>query len=177
LDRFTGILGILAVLLAAWLGSTNRNRIRWRTVAWGLGLQVCFAFLVLRFDYGQRFMTWAGSVVNSMLSPRSRGHRFYSANWVCRIRALSENCFRQIPARFSRSRFCRRSFSSLPFRGALPHRVDAADHSRHGLGDAEDDAHFGCGEHERGGEHFHGADRGSLTIRPFLSKATRSELM
>jgi hypothetical protein len=25
LDRFTGILGILAVLLAAWLGSTNRN--------------------------------------------------------------------------------------------------------------------------------------------------------
>jgi CNT family concentrative nucleoside transporter len=50
LDRFTGILGILAVLTAAWLGSTNRNRIRWRTVAWGLSLQVCFAFLVLRFD-------------------------------------------------------------------------------------------------------------------------------
>jgi len=73
LDRFTGILGILAVLGAAWLGSTNRNRIRWRTVAWGLGLQVCFAFLVLRFDYGQRFMTWAGSVVNSMLSATFAG--------------------------------------------------------------------------------------------------------
>jgi concentrative nucleoside transporter, CNT family len=39
LDRFTGVLGILAVLLAAWLGSTDRKRIRWRTVAWGLGLQ------------------------------------------------------------------------------------------------------------------------------------------
>jgi len=50
LDRFTGILGILAVLAAAWLGSTNRKRIRWRTVAWGLSLQVLFAFFVLRFS-------------------------------------------------------------------------------------------------------------------------------
>ena len=73
MDRFTGILGILAVLLAAWLGSTDRKRIRWRTVAWGLGLQVTFAFLVLRFDYGQRAMTWAGGVVNSMLSATFAG--------------------------------------------------------------------------------------------------------
>ena len=73
MDRFTGILGILAVLLAAWLGSTNRNRIRWRTVVWGLGLQVTFAFLVLRFDYGQRAMTWAGGVVNNMLSATFAG--------------------------------------------------------------------------------------------------------
>ena len=73
MDRYTGILGILAVLLAAWLGSTNRKRIRWRTVVWGLGLQVCFAFLVLRFDYGQAAMTWAGGVVNNMLSATFAG--------------------------------------------------------------------------------------------------------
>src|ERR1700679_3413582 len=73
LDRFTGILGILAVLLAAWLGSTNRSKIRWRTVAWGLGLQVLFAFFVLKFTFGQQFMTWAGGVVNSMLSATTPG--------------------------------------------------------------------------------------------------------
>ncbi len=73
MDRFTGFLGILAVLLAAWLGSTDRKRIRWRTVAWGLGLQLCFAFLVLRFDYGQRAMTWAGGVVNTMLASTFAG--------------------------------------------------------------------------------------------------------
>jgi CNT family concentrative nucleoside transporter len=50
------------------LFSTDRKHIRWRTVAWGIGLQLVFAFLVLRFDYGQRAMTWAGSVVNSMLA-------------------------------------------------------------------------------------------------------------
>ena len=75
MDRFTGVLGILAVLLAAWLGSTDRKHIRWRTVAWGLGLQITFAFLVLRFDYGQRAMTWAGGVVNTMLSATFAGTR------------------------------------------------------------------------------------------------------
>ena len=71
--RFTGVLGILAVLLAAWLGSTNRRSIRWRTVAWGLALQVLFAFLVLRFDYGQRAMEWAGGVVQNMLAATYKG--------------------------------------------------------------------------------------------------------
>ena len=75
MDRFTGILGILAVLGAAYLGSTNRRHIRWRTVAWGISLQILFAFLVLRFDYGQRAMTWAGGVVNSMLSATFAGTR------------------------------------------------------------------------------------------------------
>jgi len=68
LDRYIGVLGILAVLLAAYTFSTDRKRIRWRTIFWGLGLQVCFAFLVLRFDYGQRLMSWAGGVVTQMLS-------------------------------------------------------------------------------------------------------------
>ncbi len=75
MDRYTGVLGILAVLLAAWVGSTDRKHIRWRTVAWGLGLQVTFAFIVLRFDYGQRAMTWAGGVVNNMLAATFAGTR------------------------------------------------------------------------------------------------------
>src|SRR5579863_6249000 len=75
LDRFTGILGIVAVLAAAWLGSTDRRRIRWRTVAWGLSLQVIFAFCVLRFTFGQQFMAWAGDVINHMLSATVAGTR------------------------------------------------------------------------------------------------------
>jgi concentrative nucleoside transporter, CNT family len=73
LQRFTGVLGILAVLLAAWLFSTNRRSIRWRTVAWGLSLQLLFAFFVLRFDFGQRAMFWAGGVVTKMLSATAAG--------------------------------------------------------------------------------------------------------
>ncbi len=73
MGRFTGVLGILAVLLAAYLFSTDRRRIRWRTIAWGLGLQVCFAFLVLRFSIGQEAMNWAGAVVTNMLSATFAG--------------------------------------------------------------------------------------------------------
>jgi CNT family concentrative nucleoside transporter len=67
------VLGILAVLLAAWLFSTDRRHIRWRTIAWGLGLQFTFAFIVLRSDWGVRFMTWAGGVVTNMLSATFAG--------------------------------------------------------------------------------------------------------
>ena len=73
MDRFTGVLGILAVLTAAWLFSTDRKRIRWRTVAWGLGLQIVFAFLVLRFSYGEQSLQWAGDVVKSMLASTYAG--------------------------------------------------------------------------------------------------------
>ncbi|MGA3130417.1 MAG: nucleoside transporter C-terminal domain-containing protein [Terracidiphilus sp.] len=73
--RFTGVLGILAVLLAAWLFSTDRRRIRWRTIAWGLGLQITFAFLVLRFSFGRDAMSWAGGVVTNMLSATFAGTR------------------------------------------------------------------------------------------------------
>ena len=73
MGRFTGVLGILAVLLAAYLFSTDRRHIRWRTIAWGLGLQITFAFIVLRSDWGSRFMTWAGGVVTNMLSATFAG--------------------------------------------------------------------------------------------------------
>jgi len=73
LDRFIGVAGILAVLLAAWLGSTDRKHIRWRTVAWGLGLQLTFAFLVLRFSFGQVVLEKAGGVINAMLANTQAG--------------------------------------------------------------------------------------------------------
>ncbi|HXS78094.1 MAG TPA: nucleoside transporter C-terminal domain-containing protein [Terracidiphilus sp.] len=73
MQRFTGVLGIVAVLLTAWLFSTDRRRIRWRTVGWGLSLQLLFAFFVLRFDFGQRAMFWAGGVVTKMLSATAAG--------------------------------------------------------------------------------------------------------
>ncbi len=73
MSRYIGVLGILAVLLAAWLGSTDRKNIRWRTVAWGLGLQLTFAFLVLRFSFGQWAMERAGGVINAMLANTQAG--------------------------------------------------------------------------------------------------------
>jgi CNT family concentrative nucleoside transporter len=76
LARFTGILGLLTMLLLAWLFSTNRRAIRVRTVAWGLGLQVAFAFLVLRWSLGRDAMARAGDAVNRLLSYSFAGSEF-----------------------------------------------------------------------------------------------------
>ena len=47
-----GLLGLAAIFAVAFLFSNNRRRIRWRTVAAGLALQVAFALLVLRWSVG-----------------------------------------------------------------------------------------------------------------------------
>jgi CNT family concentrative nucleoside transporter len=178
LGRFTGLLGILAVLLAAWLGSTDRRRIRWRTVAWGLGLQVTFAFLVLRFDYGQRAMTWAGGVVNNMLSATFAGTQILFGQ----LGLPNGGAFGKLIAPTSGSIF---AFQVLPtiifisaFFAVLYHiglmqiiiramawimlktmRISGAESMNVAA------------------SIFMGQTEAPLTIRPFLSKATRSELM
>ncbi len=65
--RFTGILGLLTMLLLAWIFSTNRRAIRWRTVLWGLGLQLLFALIVLRSGAGQRGLATASDAVTTLL--------------------------------------------------------------------------------------------------------------
>ncbi len=178
MDRFTGILGILAVLLAAWLGSTNRKRIRWRTVAWGLGLQFCFAFLVLRFDYGQRAMTWAGGVVNNMLAATFAGTQVLFGE----LGLPNSGAFGKLIAPSSGSIF---AFQVLPtiifisaFFAVLYHiglmqiiiramawvmlktmRISGAESMNVAA------------------SIFMGQTEAPLTIRPFLARATRSELM
>ena len=55
MDRFTGILGILAILLVSVLFSKHRRSIRPSVVMWGVGLQLTFAFIVLRTPAGSVF--------------------------------------------------------------------------------------------------------------------------
>jgi CNT family concentrative nucleoside transporter len=178
LDRYTGLLGILAVLLAAWLGSTNRKRIRWRTVAWGLGLQVTFAFLVLRFDYGQRFMTWAGGVVNNMLSATFAGTKVLFGqlglpNSGAFGNLLPPNsgaifAFQVLPTIIFISAF----FALLYHIGVMQIVIRAMAWVM-----LKTMRISGAESMNVAASVFMGQTEAPLTIRPFLSKATRSELM
>src|ERR1700683_148028 len=76
MGRFTGILGLLTMLALAYAFSTNRRAIRLKTVAWGLGLQLAFAVLVLRIDAGRRAFTAAGNVGSRLLSYSYVGSQF-----------------------------------------------------------------------------------------------------
>ena len=76
MHRYVGILGMLAILVAAWAFSTNRRAIRLKTVGWGLGLQIAFAFLVLEWEKGRQLFEYLGAKVNWLLGFASYGATF-----------------------------------------------------------------------------------------------------
>jgi CNT family concentrative nucleoside transporter len=73
--RFTGLLGIAVILIAAWVFSTNRRAIQPRVILWGLGLQFVFAVLVLKTSFGKIFEA-IGVGVNAMLNYAEAGSNF-----------------------------------------------------------------------------------------------------
>ncbi len=75
MGRFTGILGLLAVLAVCFLFSKKRRAVQPRVLLWGLGLQFGFAFLVLKTDFGKVFEA-ASAAVNAMLAYAEAGSNF-----------------------------------------------------------------------------------------------------
>ena len=76
MGRLTGIFGLLSMVGLAYLFSTNRKAIRARTVAWGLALQIIFAFLVLRVEFGRRVFGWLGDLITRFLGYSYAGSTF-----------------------------------------------------------------------------------------------------
>ncbi len=169
MDRYTGVLGILAVLAVAWLGSTDRRRIRWRTVAWGLGLQLVFAFLVLRFSYGEHALAWAGGVVKSMLASTYAGTKVLFGPLGTPDGSLgSIFAFQVLPTIIFISAF----FAVLYHIGVMQIVIRALAWVM-----LKTMRISGAESMNVAASIFMGQTEAPLTIRPFLAKATRSELM
>jgi CNT family concentrative nucleoside transporter len=73
--KYTGAVGLIAIILAAFLFSTKRSAIQKRVVVWGIVLQFAFAFLVLKTPVGKAFYT-VSLFVNEILNYSSAGARF-----------------------------------------------------------------------------------------------------
>ncbi|HSE63607.1 MAG TPA: nucleoside transporter C-terminal domain-containing protein [Thermoanaerobaculia bacterium] len=71
-----GLVGILLILATAYLFSTNRRAIRWRTILFGLGLQVLFAFAVLRWPWGQYALQKTADFITNVIGYAGFGARF-----------------------------------------------------------------------------------------------------
>jgi CNT family concentrative nucleoside transporter len=80
MSRYAGLLGIIVFLFIAYIFSTNRRAIRLKTVLWGLGLQFLFAWIVIRFTWGQRTLQTAGTAVNKLLAYAFKGSTFVFGN-------------------------------------------------------------------------------------------------
>ena len=75
MQRFTGVLGLAAILAIAWLFSAHKRAIKLRLILWGMALQITFAVLVLKTDFGKIFQA-IGAGVNAMLNYAEAGSNF-----------------------------------------------------------------------------------------------------
>ena len=71
-----GILGIMALLLIAYLLCTDRKNIPWRTVATGLALQLILAFGILYVPFIQNSFEWAGRAFVKIMDFTRAGSAF-----------------------------------------------------------------------------------------------------
>jgi CNT family concentrative nucleoside transporter len=73
--RFDGVVGLISILLCAYLFSTTRTAIQKRVVVWGITLQFAFAFLVLKTRVGELFYGLS-LFVNALLNYTAAGSSF-----------------------------------------------------------------------------------------------------
>jgi CNT family concentrative nucleoside transporter len=74
--RVVSALGILGMIAIAWALSVDRRRMPWRTVLWGLGLQLAFALVLLKSAAGRGFFEAANALVDALSRYTGAGTRF-----------------------------------------------------------------------------------------------------
>jgi len=76
LERFTGLLGIVTILILAFALSNNRKAINYRLVVSGLAIQTVLAVFILKVDTGKVLFAWLGEKVTKLLSFSEKGAEF-----------------------------------------------------------------------------------------------------
>jgi CNT family concentrative nucleoside transporter len=168
LGRFTGLLGLAVFLGLAYALSSNRRAIRWRTVLWGLGLQLLFAFLVIKWSYGQLILHSCSQFITSLLAHSVDGSSVVFGPLGTPGNPLAVLAFAVLPTIIFVSAF----FAVLYHIGLMQKviRVVAWVMLRT-MGTS------GAESTNVAASIFMGQTEAPLTIRPFLSGATNSELM
>ena len=87
MERFVSLLGFVVFLSLAWLFSTNRRAVRWRTVGWGIALQFALALLVIKTPVGFAAFRAIGEGARHFLEFSDAGSRFVFGD------AFSEHLF------------------------------------------------------------------------------------
>jgi CNT family concentrative nucleoside transporter len=169
MGRFTGVLGLLAMLGLAYLFSSNRRAIQMKTVAWGLGLQIVIAYFVLRFEAGRVLFEKMGAAVNKLLGYSFAGSEFVFGELGKRNSSIGAIfAFQVLPTII----FIASLFSLLYYLGVMQVVIRVAAWVMQRVMRAS-----GAESLNVAASIFMGQTEAPLTIRPFLPKLTRSELM
>jgi concentrative nucleoside transporter, CNT family len=169
MHRFVGVLGIVFVIGMAFLFSTDRRAIRYKTVAWGLGLQIALAFLVIKWSYGQLIFHDLGRGAEWLLD-----FSYYGSSFVFGDLGQKDSprgfifAFQALPIIIFIAAF----FALLYYWGVMQVIVKAAAKVMTRLMGAS-----GAESLNVAASIFMGQTEAPLTIRPFLPEVTQSELM
>lgn len=170
MHRFTGILGILAIIGLAYLMSNNRKRIDWKLVSWGIVLQVGFAVFILMTPLGRPFFGWVDTIIRGLLSLSDKGSDFLFSSYVTgQVEApLMNFAFRVLPTII----FFSALMAAAYHLGIMQWIVKwIARGMQKTLGTS------GSETLSASANIFVGQTESPLLIRPFIQGATKSELM
>ena len=169
MGRFTGLLGLLTMLGLAYLFSTSRRAIKLKLVAWGLGLQIGLAFLVLRWAYGRELFMTAGDAVKKLLGYAYAGSEFVFGEIGKQHSSLGFSfAFQVLPTII----FIAALFALLYYLGVMQIVIRGAAWVMQRVMGAS-----GAESLNVAASIFMGQTEAPLTIRPFLPDLTQSELM
>ena len=168
-SRLTGIFGLVLILGIGFALSRNRKAISWRVVAWGLGLQVLFAVFVLRVSFGRDLFKWLGGVVTSILGFSYAGSEFVFGEIGKQHSSIGVVfAFQIMPAII----FVSALFAIMYYLGIMQVVVKVFAVAMNKIMGAS-----GAESLNVAASIFMGQTEAPLTIRPFLPRMTRSELM
>ena len=100
MNQFTGIIGIVVLLAIAYAMSDNREKINYRTVAWGLGLQIMFGVLILKTPIGRPIFSFVDKMISKLIGFADKGSEFVFGSQVNNIGfhpAFESIAFRLLP--------------------------------------------------------------------------------
>lgn len=169
MGHFTGILGMLAILAGAYAFSTDRKAIKLKTILWGLGLQIILGIIVLRVPAGQIVFQTLGHGAKHLLD-----FSYYGSSFVFGELGKSDSnlglifAFQVLPTIIFIAAF----FAVLYHIGVMQIIIRGAAWVMTRIMGAS-----GAESLNVAASIFMGQTEAPLTIRPFLPKLTKSELM
>jgi concentrative nucleoside transporter, CNT family len=169
MGRFAGVLGMIVLIGLAYLFSTARKEIKLKTVLWGLGLQLAFGAFVLKFEVGRMIFQIAGDAVNKLLSFAFSGSEFVFGPLGVKGSSIGFIfAFQVLPTII----FIAAVFAFLYHIGVMQLFIRAFAWVMTRVMGAS-----GAESLDIAASIFMGQTEAPLTIRPFLNKLTKSELM
>jgi CNT family concentrative nucleoside transporter len=163
-DRLVSLLGLFVMIGIAWIVSSDRRAMPWRTIVWGVGLQLALALVLLKTAVGRAFFHGMSFVAEALTRYVDAGAAFVFGGLIPGDFSFA---IQVLPIII----FMGSLFAILYHLGIMQHVVNAlaAVLSRTlGTSGAESLAAVG--------NIFVGMAESALVVRPYLERMTRSEL-